>query len=316
MRYELGNDNNMTNYSPHHTIVLADYGFDEDGPYLSLNDLESKTQRRYSVRDKTFSLRRLAQRHCVGRFDLDTGARTVCPLDVVLLPDAKDDMCPACQEATGFNPSFYYADFVSPQQRAYNLTPHFVYLAYFAPHFVKAGITAEVRGMNRLLEQGARSARVVGHFEDAYQARELEAVLCAQSGILETMRASKKADLLASERYDAREAAAVLDNVVARLGGMQAVIEAGFDPSEAEQDLSSFYFGSTSPSFEDMQPADSDPNLCGGHCVGMVGCVLVFKQQGTHFLASLKNWESHEIDLTEDEVLCTYDFAPQQMSLL
>ena len=55
---------------------------------------------------------------------------------------SKVTVCPACQEATGFNPSFYHTDFVSPQQRAYNAEPHIAYLAYFSPAHVKAGITA------------------------------------------------------------------------------------------------------------------------------------------------------------------------------
>mgnify|MGYP000659440099 CR=1 FL=1 len=96
----------------------------------------------------------------MGRFDLASYTKEVCPLNVELLPDAKDTMCPACQEATGFNPSFYYADFISPQQRAYNQTPHFVYLAYFSPQHVKAGISSERRGIERLLEQGEAALRL------------------------------------------------------------------------------------------------------------------------------------------------------------
>ena len=118
-----------------------------------INDVEQGEQHRFPVLGKTFSLRRLPTRRCVGRFDLASYTKEVCPLNVELLPDAKDTMCPACQEATGFNPSFYYADFISAQQRAYNLTPHFTYLAYFSPKHVKAGISSETRGIERLLEQ-------------------------------------------------------------------------------------------------------------------------------------------------------------------
>ena len=182
----------MTNFANGHTTVLAGHGFAESGPYLLINDVEQGEQHRFPVLGKTFSLRRLPTRRCVGRFDLASYTKEVCPLNVELLPDAKDTMCPACQEATGFNPSFYYADFISAQQRAYNLTPHFTYLAYFSPKHVKAGISSETRGIERLLEQGARAARIVGRFGCADDARELEAALCAQPGILETMRASRK----------------------------------------------------------------------------------------------------------------------------
>ena len=56
--------------------------------------------------------------------------------------------------------------------------------------------------------------------------------------------------------------------------------------------------------------------MCGGRCIGMVGSAIVFEQGGASFVVCLKDWESHEVELVENEVLCTYDFAPQQMSLL
>ena len=178
----------MTNFANGHTTVLAGHGFAESGPYLLINDVEQGEQHRFPVLGKTFSLRRLPTRRCVGRFDLASYTKEVCPLNVELLPDAKDTMCPACQEATGFNPSFYYADFISAQQRAYNLTPHFTYLAYFSPKHVKAGISSETRGIERLLEQGARAARIVGRFGCADDARELEAALCAHTYRISTKK--------------------------------------------------------------------------------------------------------------------------------
>lgn len=306
----------MSRYSNSHTVVLVGSGFDESGPYLALNDVEDGQQRRYYVQGKTFSLKRLPQRLCIGRFDLGTGAKSPCPLHVELLPDAKDAMCPACQEATGFNPSFYHSDFVSPQQRAYNLTPHVVYLAYFAPGYVKAGITSAARGVRRLLEQGARAGCIVGRFDDAYQARELEAALVAQEGIVETMRVAKKLELLANVRYDADEALVTLERERARLAGIEAVRTAGIDAAEQPRDFSPYYFDGPSPSCDVMQIPEGFADVCGGRCVGMVGCILVFDQQGTSYLASIKDAESHCIDLLEGEVACTYDFAPQQMSLL
>lgn len=286
--------------------VLAGHGCDENGPYLLVNDRARNVQERFDVRGRTFSLRRLPTRRCVGRHDLETHLKVPCPLDVELLPDAKDTVCPACQEATGFNPSFYNTDFVSPQQRAYNAEPHIAYLAYFSPGHVKAGITGASRGIRRLLEQGARAGRIVGRFDDAYAARELEAALCAQPGILETMRASKKVDLLVNERFDFVEAKAVLDDVVERLG---------LEGAEPAQDLSPHYFGGPSPDCHDLQVPEGHDGECGGRCIGMVGGALVFQQEGTNYVVSVKEWESHEVELLLDEVVCTYDFAPQQFSL-
>lgn len=294
--------------------LLVGSGFDQSGPYLLLNDIKRGEQHRFPVRDHTFSLKRLPTRHCIGRFDLATGVKSPCPLNVELAFDTKDDMCPACQEATGFNPSFYHADFISPQQRVYNDTPHFAYLAYFSPQHVKAGISGSVRGIERLLEQGARAARIVGRFENAYAARELEAALCAQPGILETMRASKKVDLLVNERFDFAEAQTVLDETVRRLVSLGAFSQ--MDADEPARDLSSYYFGGPSPSFDSLQIPEGYDGVCGGRCIGMVGSALVLEQQGTYYVTSLKGWNSHEVELVEGEILCTYDFAPQQMSLL
>ena len=324
----------MTRFLGGSTTVLAGYGFDDEGPYLKLNDIDRGESARFpvqgrtfslrrlprrrcvgfAVRGKTFTLRRLARRLCTGRFDLQTNESVVCPLDVELLPDSKETACPACLEATGFNPSFYYADFISPQQRAYNQTPHFVYLAYFSPQHVKAGISSERRGIERLLEQGARAACVVGRFANADEARALEAALCAQPGVLETMRASLKARLLVEERYDAGEAARILDEAASHLAAVSAVAAAGFAPEEA-RDLSSFYFDGPSPDVHDLQLAEGCDGVCGGRCVGMVGGALVFEQGGLFFVAPIREWESHEVDVLEDEVLCAYEAAPQQFSL-
>lgn len=296
----------MTQFANGRTMVLAGHGFAESGPYLLINDVEQGMQHRFTVLGETFSLRRRPARRCTGRFDLTTFEKSVCPLNVELLPDAKDTMCPACQEATGFNPSFYYADFISAQQRAYNLTPHFVYLAYFSPQHVKCGISSERRGIERLLEQGARAARIVGRFANADEARELEAALCAQPGIFETMRASKKVDLLVNARYDFAEAKQVLDAAVERFG---------LEGAQPAQDLSPFYFGGPSPDCHDLQVPEGHEDECGGRCVGMVGGALVFEQGGTNYVVSIKEWESHEIDLLPGEVVCSYDFEPQQFSL-
>lgn len=304
----------MARYRAGHTTVLAGHGFDEAGPYLLLNDVDAGMQERFFVRGRTFSLIRLARRRCIGRFDLRTLRKSACPLGVELLPDAKEPMCPACAEATGFNPSFYHADFISPQQRAYNQTPHFAYLAYFSPQHVKAGISSQARGIERLLEQGARTACVAGRFPDADKARALEAALVAQPGIMETMRASLKARLLADERYDSHEAVRMLDGIAARLGEVPSVGRAGFAPEPA-RDLSSRYFGGPSPESESLQIPEGHEGECGGRCIGMVGGLLVFEQGGANYVVSLKSWESHEVRLLDGEVACEYEYAPQQFSL-
>ena len=128
------------------------------------------------------------------------------------------------------------------------------------------------------------------------------------------MRASLKARLLCEERYDPVEAVRALDEAAARLAAVGEVAAAGFAPEKA-RDLSPYYFGGPSPDARDMQLAEGPDDMCGGRCVGMVGSALVFEQGGLFFVAPVKDWESHEVDLLEDEVLCAYEAAPQQFSL-
>lgn len=305
----------MARFHGTHTTVLAGHGFDETGPYLLINDIDEATQHRFSVRRRTFTLKQLPQRYCVGRFDLLTHRKSVCPLSIELLPTEKDDMCPACREATGFNPSFYYAETISPQQRTYNETPHYVYLAYFSPQHIKAGISSETRGIERLLEQGARAARIVGRFPNADEARGLEAALCSQPQIFETMRASLKARLLAEEPYNPKAACNTLDARAGELAKVPAVHEAGFSLAEPAQDLSSSYFGGPSPDVSELQLPEGHESECAGTCLGMVGDKLVMQQRSFGYVVSLKEWKGHAVDLLEDEVAFEYDSAPQQISL-
>lgn len=346
----------MSQFLADQTLVLAGYGFlDHDfpsndfttggsspsgdpetesqsrsevrGPYLLLNAIESSKQIRYPLWGKTISLFRTDRRFCIGRFDLRTFESSVCPLKIEFLPSEKDNMCPACREATGFNPSFYYADSISPQQREYNQTPHFVYMAYFSPDHVKAGISSETRGIERLLEQGARSACIVGRFSNADEARILEAALCSQPGIAETMRVSLKARLLMEVSYDSGQAASVLQREMARVAEVPEVSAAGFAPEEIK-DLNAYYFqdaGTESvdtnaaagfiPGINEMQIPDNATTECAGKCVGMVGGLLILEQNDQRYVISLKEWETHAVQLFENEVRVEYESVPQQFSL-
>lgn len=298
----------MAQFKPGHEIVLAGFGYDDNGPHLKLNDIDESKRYLFPVLGRTFSLKRLEKRYCIGPFDLATFEAKCCPMKVELLADSKDTMCPACTEETGFNPSFYFATTISPQQRAYNLTPHFVYMAYFAPGFVKVGISSETRGVERLLEQGARAAAIIGRFESADAARELEARMCSQEEIYETMRASKKLELLVERPYDFEEGARIIEETAQRCGA--EILSGPFD-------LSPYYFGGPSPSCDSLQiPQDDAGDVCAGRCVGMVGADLVFEQNGVNFVTLVKEWESHVVELFVGEVVHEYSYEPSQMLLL
>lgn len=295
-------------YKSSQTLVLANVSFAEGKPCLLINGVEKRSQEAFYPLSKVFSLEKLEKRYCIGSFDLAQGTRQACPLSLELPTDHKEEMCPACREATGFNPAFYHTPSISLQQRAYNNTPHYVYLAYFSPHHVKAGITAERRGIARLLEQGARAALIVGHFPTAEAARELEERLCSSEGIFETMRSSKKAALLCELHYDFSEASKTLLEVAHKFG---------LDVLEDPLNLDAYYFEGPPPSPDSLQlPTNGSENICGGQCVGMVGSLLVFKQEDINYVISAKEWESFAIKLYKDEVIQAYDFEPMQMSLL
>lgn len=296
----------MTRFKPDHEIVLAGFGFADDGPHLVLNDIDESKRYLFPVLGRTFSLKRLPKRYCTGPFDLKTFEARCCPNKVELLPDMKETQCPACIEETGFNPSFYFATTISPQQRAYNLTPHFVYMAYFSPQHLKVGISSETRGIERLLEQGARVAGILKRFANADEARALEAHLCAQEGIYETMRLGTKVRLLS----DPFKADAAIETVY------EAARAHGVEPGGGVLDLTKYYFGDVEAAPDIVQlPDDSPSDMVAGRCVGMVGGILMLEQGGNVFAAPVKEWESYEVEITVGELLCEYEYEPQQMGL-
>ncbi len=298
----------MPRFMPDSTLVFSGLGYASEGPYLLVNDVYEKKQMRLPVLGRTFTLRRLARRFCIGPFDLKEYLSSACANSVELMPidQYKDDMCPACREETGFNPAFYNADSVSPQQRAYNLTPHFVYMAYFSPQHMKVGISSETRGIERLLEQGARVAGILKRFPNADEARALEAHLCAQEGIYETMRLGTKVKLL-SEPFSARRAISEV---------YEAARAHGVDPECGVMDLTKYYFGDIPSCPEIVQLPEGSPNdMVAGRCVGMIGGTLMLEQHGVVFAAPVKEWESYELEITVGEVLCEYEYEPKQMGL-
>ena len=65
-----------------------------------------------------------------------------------------------------------------------------------------------------------------------------------------------------------------------------------------------------------IQPPDTAPaDMCAGRCVGMIGGTLALEQDGNVFVVPIKEWESHALEITVGEVLCEYDYEPQQMGL-
>ena len=115
-----------------------------------------------------------SRKYCFGVYNILTHTSSVCPKSRVIDPRYRN--CYSCLQDIGFNPSFYNVPHssLSENQQIYNLTKHHVYLAAFSKDIIKVGIAQCDRLMVRLTEQGARCAIVLGDFEDAYKAREME----------------------------------------------------------------------------------------------------------------------------------------------
>ena len=88
-------------------------------------------------------------------------------------------------------------------QRRRNRLPHIVYLASFGAGALKVGMTLEARGLSRLLEQGARLGAVIARCEDADRARELEEYVARQHDVAESVRSSRKRQLLGAPLAEA-----------------------------------------------------------------------------------------------------------------
>ena len=270
----------MPRFMPNATLVFSGLGYAADGPYLLVNDVYGKKQMRLPVLGRTFTLRHTQKRFCIGPFDLKTYQSKACENSVELMPSSqyKDDMCPA----------------------------HFVYMAYFSPQHLKVGISSETRGIERLLEQGARVAGILKRFANADEARALEAHLCAQEGIYETMRLGTKVRLLS----DPFKADAAIETVY------EAARAHGVEPEGGVLDLTKYYFGDVEAAPDIVQlPDDSPSDMVAGRCVGMVGGILMLEQGGNVFAAPVKEWESYEVEITVGELLCEYEYEPQQMGL-
>ena len=268
--------------------LLANVGFNKNKPSISLSDQQVFSE--LNPLGKTLTMRvDTTQRYCTGWRDITAGKRYTCPDDQLVEP--KYEQCSACQKKTGFNPAFYHATSISPQQEARNQEPHILYLAYFGADIVKVGISHAARGHARLLEQGARHAIILDTFATANIARQYEAKVAAVVGVAETVAVRQKIAAL-SGSYDKT-----------RLSSMLLKIEASVGTKFTSSDLLSFddaYFPDQTPKLDEAFDA-SALALISGDAVGMIGSVLCCLQQETPILLPLKRFVGYMIDLSYTE---------------
>ena len=183
---------------------------------------------------------------------------------------------------TGFNPAFYNAPRVSEPQRRRNRLPHVVYLVSFGAGTVKVGMTLHSRSLSRLLEQGARLGAVIASCEDADRARELEAYVARHHHITESVRSSRKRQLLGAP-INWRAAQAELAEKISAIAQDRPEVDA-----RAEISILDGYYGGThllASSATDL--SETEPFAISGHCLGMLGDVLICVQGGQRFLLSV-----------------------------
>lgn len=285
-------------------FLFIHYGYDGDlRPSLTLHKDGTNAFSHLALGGNiaTFTFTR-SQRYCAGWHDLATGQSFPCP-DSSALP-AQFDHCRHCQNKTGFNPAFYHATSVSPQQQARNAEPHFLYLAHFAPGVVKVGISWAERGIRRLLDQGARSALIIKTYPTATIARQYEAKAASLPGIAETLQARAKHKLLARP-YDVAAGAAELVAARERLRTECGVIPDAHDP----QHLDAYYIGDKKLD----QPIMVEEDKISGHVIGMLGSTLLVEQDGQQYGLGLGDLTGYRLVITSTAEQNSHQ--PQQASL-
>ena len=224
-------------------------------------------------------------KYCTGWVDFENHCSQICPDSATV--DGKYENCLKCRDRTGFNPAFYNADSVSAQQERINQNPHFVYLAYFAPGVIKVGISQEERGIRRLLEQGARLALKLETFSSALIARQYEAKIASLSGIMETVAASKKLELI-KHPLDTAAAEKTLADALVRIHH-----QLGLDFPNREFITCEDYFhtdGRDLSSVIDM----TGNNTMAGTVVSVIGPILITDYDGQLLAYNMKKFIGYQ----------------------
>lgn len=245
----------------------------------------------------------LTERFCTGWYDIAARKGHPCPENT--RTEKKFDTCIACQKRTGFNPAFYHAATVSPQQEALNATPHQLYLAYMGKDYIKAGITWGGRGVKRLLDQGAHAGLVLETFPTALIARQYEARIARLGGIHETTSTRTKLALL-SQPFDETLAHEQLLATKQRCEQELAVSFSG----EEVLFFDRFYGRDTFPSGEITSMTDSKIS---GQVEAMVGDILITRYDDRRLALPLKQFLGYPVEITDE--LLPLDLDPQQMQL-
>ena len=169
-------------------------------------------------------------------------------------------------------------------------------MAYFADDIIKVGISHAKRGNARLLEQGALSAIILDTFPTAHIARHYEERIAALPGIYETVQLSKKiAKFGDTHNPDSATAALIAVKTTA-----EDALKVSFTGSSA-QHFTDLYFPSEQLNLSNAYDCSTDHTVS-GKVIGIVGSVLICRQQDTPVFLPLKKYIGFRTTLILEEV--------------
>ena len=291
--------------------VLSGYGFNADGPYLLIDEIDGKLATRVhrNIIGCDFTIRPLPSRFCIGSYDLRTFHAIPCP-HISSMTHKKGNVCFDCSKSNSFNPSFYNVPVssLSLKQQEYNLRPHHVYLALFDEHHIKVGISQKNRILTRWLEQGARVATVIFECDNAYLAREIEEKISKELRLAETLRNDQKRQYL-KHHTDFEKASAILDELIPKISALfeQQITH------QAPTRLDEYYLQNNSIRTNIIDISNELPESISGRGIGLIGDTLIVENEHQQFMFSLKKIIGQQISL--ENLVVKQHFAPSQISL-
>ena len=287
-------------------LIFSGYSYDHIGSHFILYDIDSGEYKKQYLNKESFTIKKSKERYCTGIYNLSTLSYSPCPQKCKLDLKSKINNCNACYSKIGFNPAFYNAQNISPQQAEYNRTPHVVYLAYFSPSHVKVGIASKKRMPLRLLEQGARAAFILKTFPNAYLARELEAKLSGSSyGILERLLSDQKLKIICENIYNSEIANKTLTDILMQINIV---------PESEFLEFDSTYFCKNHYDLSDLEII-KNPDFLSGEAIGMIGDVVILRQKERLIAASIKKFVSYKISIDYGMNFIKYPMKVEQISL-
>jgi hypothetical protein len=272
-------------------LLLSGYDFDRQGPSLILDTIfDDKPQRqKFYIRNKSFTLNLVDDTFCIGGYNPKNERFEICPHKAK--PEPNKTLCTFCRRMSGFNPAFYNAKTISPQQIIYNEKPHVVYLANFGPNHTKVGIARNVP--RRWLEQGARAATIIKHCNNAYEARTIEESTRKNIGVPEAINPITKRKLLLNN-FDSNQAEKEIEKI-------RDSIESKLAFKLERNEIFNFdeQYLNDNTLISSIVDVTKTSTFISGAAIGLIGDILIMQQDSNQYITSLKKFISHLVTFDE-----------------